>query len=186
MDPLMISILAFLAVAGLVGAVAFLLAGQGNSRVAERLDQLIGRSANKDSSADMLLRQALQETDKKTLMDRMTPEFFNFSKTFEQADVNIRPSALFGIALALGLAGGMLRTFILAAGDYVVPAILGGAKGLMVGNLVASQILASQNLPMGAAMAIILIGLLSIVVLLALFALTLARTVLRLARGPAV
>ncbi|MGE0165947.1 MAG: ABC transporter permease [Dongiaceae bacterium] len=85
-----------------------------------------------------------------------------------------------------GLAGGMLLTFILAAGDYVVPAILGGAKGLMVGNLVATQILASQNLPIGAAMAIILIVLLAIVVLLALFALILARTALRLARGPAV
>lgn len=46
---------------------------------------------------------------------------------------------------APGLFGGLLLTFILAAGDYVVPTILGGTKGLMVGNLVATQILASQN-----------------------------------------
>lgn len=86
---------------------------------------------------------------------------------------------------APGIAGGVLLTFILAAGDYVVPAILGGAKGLMVGNLVATQILASQNLPMGAAMAIMLIAMLAVVVLTAQVLLLLARRALRLARGPA-
>src|SRR3546814_10678106 len=62
---------------------------------------------------------------------------------------------------APGIFGGVLLTFILAAGDYVVPAILGGAKGLMVGNLVATQILAAQNLPLGAGMAIVLIFMLA-------------------------
>jgi spermidine/putrescine transport system permease protein len=85
---------------------------------------------------------------------------------------------------APGIAGGVLLTFVLAAGDYVVPAILGGAKGLMVGNLVATQILASQNLPMGAAMAIILIAMLAIVVAAGQALMILARTGLRLARGP--
>jgi len=66
-----------------------------------------------------------------------------------------------------GLVGGLILTFILAAGDYVVPTILGGTKGLMVGNLVATQILASQNLPLGAAMAVMLIALLAAVVLIA-------------------
>jgi spermidine/putrescine transport system permease protein len=86
---------------------------------------------------------------------------------------------------APGIAGGVLLTFILAAGDYVVPAILGGAKGLMVGNLVATQILASQNLPAGAAMAVVLIGLLGLAVLGAQAAVLLTRGALRLARGPA-
>jgi spermidine/putrescine transport system permease protein len=84
-----------------------------------------------------------------------------------------------------GIAGGLLLTFILAAGDYVVPAILGGAKGLMVGNLVATQILASQNLPLGAAMAIDLILLLAAVVIAVQLLLVAARSALRLARGPA-
>lgn len=119
MDPIMAMILAFIAVAGLVGAVAFLLVGQGQSRVTERLDQLIGRSSSKDSSADMLLRQALADNDRKTLMDRLTPEAFNLTKLFEQADVNIRPSALFGIALGLGVAGAMLGAITLNI--YVAP-----------------------------------------------------------------
>jgi spermidine/putrescine transport system permease protein len=66
-----------------------------------------------------------------------------------------------------GLLGGLLLTFILAAGDYVVPTILGGTKGLMVGNLVATQVLASQNLPLGAAMAVMLILCLALLVALA-------------------
>jgi spermidine/putrescine transport system permease protein len=83
-----------------------------------------------------------------------------------------------------GIAGGVLLTFILAAGDYVVPAILGGAKGLMVGNLVATQILASQNLPTGAAMAIILIFLLATAVIVGQVCILAAKAALRAARGP--
>lgn len=84
---------------------------------------------------------------------------------------------------APGLLGGLLLTFILAAGDYVVPTILGGTKGLMVGNLVATQILASQNLSLGAAMAVILIGLLALIVLAAAALLWAAVGMLRALRG---
>ncbi len=95
----------------------------------------------------------------------------------------------FSVTLPLaapGLLGGLLLTFILAAGDYVVPTILGGTKGLMVGNLVATQILASQNLPLGAAMAVILIALLSLLVMIAGLALLLLRAVLRRIGGAAI
>ena len=84
---------------------------------------------------------------------------------------------------APGLLGGLLLTFILAAGDYVVPTILGGTKGLMVGNLVATQILASQNLPLGAAMAVMLIGLLFLIVAIVSALLWLARAIFRSSRG---
>jgi spermidine/putrescine transport system permease protein len=94
----------------------------------------------------------------------------------------------FNVTLPLaapGLLGGLLLTFILAAGDYVVPTILGGTKGLMVGNLVATQILASQNLPLGAAMAVMLIGLLFAVVAVAAALMWGARHIIRMSRGPA-
>lgn len=84
---------------------------------------------------------------------------------------------------APGLLGGLLLTFILAAGDYVVPTILGGTKGLMVGNLVATQILASQNLPLGAAMAVMLIALLALIVISAAMLLWGVRQMLRASRG---
>ena len=75
---------------------------------ADRLDVLVGRNARKDSSADMLLKQALQEVDKRTFLDRITPKAFNLTKMFEQAEVNIKPSALFGISVGLGVAGAVL------------------------------------------------------------------------------
>ena len=84
---------------------------------------------------------------------------------------------------APGILGGLLLTFILAAGDYVVPTILGGTKGLMVGNLVATQILSVQNLPLGAAMAVLLIILLALVIATAgLVIFSISRT-LKLMRG---
>ena len=119
MDPIM-TILIFVLVTGLVGAVAFLLKGSGNERVSERLDQLVGRGGSlKDSSADILLKQALHEVDRKTVLERLTPEFFKVSKMFEQADVNIKPSLLFGISLALAVAGGFVS--MLLVNVYVVP-----------------------------------------------------------------
>jgi spermidine/putrescine transport system permease protein len=84
---------------------------------------------------------------------------------------------------APGILGGLLLTFILAAGDYVVPTILGGVKGLMVGNLVATQILSAQNLPPGAAMAVMLIVMLASVVALAGIFLWLASLILNQFRG---
>jgi spermidine/putrescine transport system permease protein len=92
----------------------------------------------------------------------------------------------FNVTLPLampGILGGLLLTFILAAGDYVVPTILGGTKGLMVGNLVATQILSAQNLPLGAAMAVLLIVMLALVVATAGFLLWLCVTLLKRARG---
>ena len=86
---------------------------------ADRLDQLVGRNTRKDSSADMLLKQALQEVDKKTLMDRLMPEFFNLTKVFEQADCNIKPSALFGISVGLSVLGAALSIWLVNV--YVVP-----------------------------------------------------------------
>ncbi len=84
---------------------------------------------------------------------------------------------------APGLFGGLVLTFILAAGDYVVPTILGGTKGLMVGNLIATQILASQNLPLGSAMAVILIGLLAGVLVIAALLLMAVQRLVKLLRG---
>lgn len=86
---------------------------------------------------------------------------------------------------APGILGGLVLTFILASGDYVVPAILGGAKGLMVGNLVATQILSAQNLPLGSAMAILLIMMLAGVIVIAGLSLLGIRWLLRALRGPA-
>lgn len=119
MNPLLLPIL----IGGLAAAAAamlYLAFRRGDEgKASERLDQLVGRSSRSESSADMLLKQALQEVDKKTLMDRLMPEFFNITKTFEQADCNIKPSALFGISLALAIVGASISIWLVNL--YVLP-----------------------------------------------------------------
>lgn len=119
MNPMILPLL----IGGLViAAVALLLIalrGGDEGKASERLDQLVGRNLRKDSSADLLLKQALQEVDKKNFLDRITPEFFNLTKMFEQADANIKPSALFGISLGLAGLGAALSVW--AVNLYVAP-----------------------------------------------------------------
>ena len=59
------------------------------------------------------------------------------------------PMVLPGISTAFAI------SFILAAGDFVVPTMVGGTKGVMVGNLIADQFKGlAPNWPLGAALAI--------------------------------
>jgi len=56
-----------------------------------------------------------------------------------------------------GVVAGLLLVFIPLTGDYITASVLGGAKGNMVGALVASQFNTAQNWALGSAMAVILI-----------------------------
>ncbi|HJZ94395.1 MAG TPA: type II secretion system F family protein [Gemmataceae bacterium] len=125
MSALLLALFVFIGVTGLVGAVSFLiLRGAAGGRASERLDALIGRGGrSKDSSTDLLIKQALQDVGKQSILERLTPEFFKVSKMFEQADLRIRPSALFGLALGFGLVGGLISTLLVNI--YVAP--VGGA-----------------------------------------------------------
>ncbi len=57
-----------------------------------------------------------------------------------------------------GIIAGVLLTFIPMCGDYVTATVLGGAKGNMIGSMIASQFSGAQNWPLGAAMAVLMIG----------------------------
>lgn len=52
-----------------------------------------------------------------------------------------------------GMVGGSIIVFIPSLGNFVVPDLLGGAKVLMIGNLVEQQFLQARNWPFGAALA---------------------------------
>lgn len=56
-----------------------------------------------------------------------------------------------------GVIVGVLLVYIPLMGDYITATVLGGAKGNMVGQLVASQFQTAQNWALGSAMAIMLI-----------------------------
>lgn len=55
-----------------------------------------------------------------------------------------------------GIVGGSVICFIPSVGNFVVPDVLGGAKGLMIGNLVEQQFLSARNWPFGAALSMVI------------------------------
>lgn len=54
-----------------------------------------------------------------------------------------------------GVIGGSIIVFIPALGNFIVPAVLGGAKVMMLGNLIEQQFLSARNWPFGAALAML-------------------------------
>ena len=77
-----------------IGILAFVFMDNKGQRASERLDTLVGKR-RKESAADLLLKQSAQETDKKNLLDALTPNVLTMEKLFEQADCNIKPSSLY-------------------------------------------------------------------------------------------
>jgi tight adherence protein B len=123
-DPLILAAVVFLSVTGLIAALGLFFVqtfGKGGGRASERLDAIVTRGGGrgKDSSTDLLIRQALSEVERQNLLERLTPEFFRVSKMFEQADLKMKPSALFGVAIGLGFAGAMISTMLVNV--YVAP-----------------------------------------------------------------
>lgn len=59
-----------------------------------------------------------------------------------------------------GIVAGAILVFVPCLGAYVSPELLGGGKSLMIGNLVQAQFGASRNWPFGAALALVLVGML--------------------------
>ncbi len=65
-----------------------------------------------------------------------------------------------------GIVGGAVIVFIPSVGNFVVPDILGGAKGLMIGNLVEQQFLSARNWPFGSALSMIIMAVVLVVLTL--------------------
>ena len=57
-----------------------------------------------------------------------------------------------------GVVGGSVITFIPALGNFIVPSVLGGAKVLMIGNLIEQQFLSARNWPFGSALAMLVMS----------------------------
>ncbi len=65
-----------------------------------------------------------------------------------------------------GIVGGSVIVFIPAVGNFIVPDVLGGAKGLMTGNLIEQQFLSSRNWPFGSALAMVIMAVVLAVLIL--------------------
>lgn len=65
-----------------------------------------------------------------------------------------------------GITAGSVLVFILAAGNYIVPALLGGNKVFMIGNLLDQQFGPAQNQPLGSAAALGVMLILTVAVII--------------------
>jgi spermidine/putrescine transport system permease protein len=63
-----------------------------------------------------------------------------------------------------GIATAILLTFVPMTGEYVIPALLGGDKGILMGGAIASQYLEAADYPLGAAMSALVLAVLSVAV----------------------
>lgn len=57
-----------------------------------------------------------------------------------------------------GVFAGIALVFIPVVGAYVTPDMLGGTSGLMIGNLIENQYLGNGNVPRGAALSVVMMG----------------------------
>lgn len=76
------------------------------------------------------------------------------------ADLGAPPwKAFFRVTLPLsvpGMIAGTILTFIPAMGMFVVPDLMGGAKTILIGNVIRNQFLTARDWPFGAAASVIL------------------------------
>jgi len=70
---------------------------------------------------------------------------------------------------APGIAGGAIIVFIPALGNFIVPAILGGAKVMMLGNLIEQQFLSARNWPFGSALAMMVLSVMLLIMAIFVF-----------------
>ncbi|NES03004.1 MAG: ABC transporter permease [Okeania sp. SIO2F4] len=89
-----------------------------------------------------------------------TIERLNFSLLEAAQDLGANDlRTFFRVVLPLtmrGIVAGCLLVFIPAFGAFITPDILGGAKTMMVGNLIQNQFLKARNWPFGSALSIAL------------------------------
>lgn len=65
-----------------------------------------------------------------------------------------------------GIAAGAVLVFIPSLGNFIVPDLLGGAKVLMIGNLVEQQFLSARNWPFGAALSVMIMAVMFVLILI--------------------
>jgi len=69
-----------------------------------------------------------------------------------------------------GVLAGCALVFIPSVGAFVTPDLLGGTKGLMIGNLINKQFGGSGNMPLGSALSIVMMAVVMISLLVYVFA----------------
>ncbi|MCL6708500.1 ABC transporter permease [Pseudomonas sp. R2.Fl] len=90
-------------------------------------------------------------------LSRLNPELMEASRDLGAGPVR----TFFRVTLPLtlpGVAAGGVFVFVLSIGNFVTPALLGGGRFQMIGNVVYDQFLTANDWPFGAALGMVLIA----------------------------
>jgi spermidine/putrescine transport system permease protein len=94
-------------------------------------------------------------------------ERFDFSLVEAAQDLGAsQTKILFSVLIpntSVAAVNGFTLVFIPCLGEFVIPDLLGGAKSMLIGNLITEQFLKSRHWPFGAALSVVLIGLLILI-----------------------
>ena len=89
-------------------------------------------------------------------LDKIDPKLIEAA-----TDLGARPFRVFWeVLLPLSMPGvvsGCIMVFLLTMSAYVTPQLLGGPQGIMIGNIIASQFLSSNDWAFGSALSVILV-----------------------------
>lgn len=95
-------------------------------------------------------------------------EKFDYSQVEATYDLGGSPWVAFFKVILPGtktaMINGSLLVFIPAMGEFIIPDLLGGAKNMLVGNLITEQFLKARDWPFGAALSVLFISSLLILV----------------------
>jgi tight adherence protein B len=111
-SPLLASIIAFIGVTGLLGAIFMLFDSAGNTSVESRLDQLAGKKSAKGTPAasrETLVKESMNGVS--SIAGKMMERFSNLRLLYIQADTNISPDKFILIMLVcagIGLTAGIV------------------------------------------------------------------------------
>lgn len=98
-------------------------------------------------------------------LSRLNPEYVEASRDLGAG----RVTTFLRVTLPLtvpGIAAGGVFVFVLSIGNFVTPALLGGGRFQMIGNVVYDQFLTANDWPFGAALGMVLISIMVILLML--------------------
>ena len=98
-------------------------------------------------------------------LSKLNPELIEASRDLGAGPIRTFLRVTLPLSLS-GVAAGGVFVFILSIGNFVTPALLGGGRFQMVGNLVYDQFLSANDWPFGAALGMVLITLMIVLLML--------------------
>ena len=99
-----------------------------------------------------------------SVLSRLNPELMEASRDLGASAVRTFLRVTLPLTLP-GVAAGGVFVFVLSIGNFVTPALLGGGRFQMIGNLVYDQFLTANDWPFGAALGMTLIAIMIVLLL---------------------